>query len=71
MKNKNEKKLTYIKDALNYYSLNYNKFTVHNKNGKIFDIIDNSNICGRITSQGLNEAMISIQVVNCINNIDL
>lgn len=70
LENKNEEILTYIEDALNYYSLNYDKFVIHNKNGEVFDNINNSNRCGRITAQGLNEAMISIQVVNCINNIN-
>jgi len=68
LENKNEKILTYIEDALNYYSLNYDKFEIHNKDGKTFDSINFSNRCGRITAQGLNEAMISIQVVNCVNN---
>lgn len=72
LENKNEEILTYIKDALNYYSLNYDKFVIHNKNGEVFNNINNSNNkCGRITAQGLNEAMISIQIVNCINNINL
>lgn len=69
LENKNEEILTYIEEALNYYSLNYDKFKIHNKDGEIFDAINTSNRCGRITAQGLNEAMISIQVVNCINNI--
>lgn len=72
LKNKNKSVLTYIENFLNYYSLNYDKFVIHNKNGDIFDtIINNFNKCGRITAQGLNEAMISIQVVNCIDNISL
>lgn len=71
LENKNEEILTYIEDALNYYSLNYDKFAIHNKNGEVFDTFNNSNRCGRITAQGLNEAMIIIQVINCINNINL
>lgn len=72
LENKNEKIITFIKDALNYYSLNYDKFVIHNKDGEIFTTtINTSNKCGRITAQGLNEAMISIQIVNCINNISL
>lgn len=70
LKNKNEEILTYIKDALNYYSLNYDKFAIHNKNGEVFGTINNSNKCGRITAQGLNKAMISIQIVNCLSNIN-
>lgn len=36
----------------------------------IFDNYNNeSNRCGKITAQGLNEAMISIQMINCINNV--
>lgn len=70
LENKNEEIFIFIKAALNYYSLNYDKFVIHNKDGKIFNnIINASNRYGRITAQGLNEAMISIQVVNCINNI--
>lgn len=72
LENKNEEIITFIKNALNYYSLNYDKFAIHNKDGEIFaTTINTSNKCGRITAQGLNEAMISIQIVNCINNISL
>jgi len=72
LENKTNENLIFIEDALNYYSLNYDKFAIHNKAGEIFDtIINTSNRCGRITSQGLNEAMISIHVVNCIRNISL
>lgn len=68
---KNSEYLTFIQNALNYYSINYNKFLIHDKNGSIFKKYENeSNKCGRITAQGLNEAMISIQVSNCIDNID-
>lgn len=68
---KYRKLLIFIEDALNYYSLNYDKFSIHNKDGEIFvTIINPSNKCGRIMAQGLNEAMISIQIVNCINNIN-
>ena len=70
LENKSEEQLHFIEEALNYYSLNYNNFVIHNKNGEIFSsIINTDNRCGRITAQGLNEAMISIQIVNCINNI--
>ncbi len=70
LEHKNEEIITFIKDALNYYSLNYDKFAIHNKDGEIFPTtINTSNKCGRITAQGLNEAMISIQIVHCINNI--
>ncbi len=63
--------LKFIESALSYYSSNYNNFLIHNKDGEIFNSYDNeSNRCGRITAQGLNEAMISIQMVNCINNIN-
>lgn len=72
LENKSKETITFIENALNYYSLNYDKFAIHNKDGKIFTtIINTSNKCGRITAQGLNEAMISIQIVNCINNISL
>lgn len=72
LENKDEEILNYIEDALNYYSLNYEKFAIHNKDGEIFaTIVNASNKCGKITAQGLNEAMISIQIVNCINNINL
>lgn len=67
----NERKqefISFIEAALNYYSLNYDKFLIHNKDGEIFDNIVNNNRCGRITAQGLNEAMVSIQIVNCISN---
>lgn len=71
LENKNEEILTYLEDALNYYASNYDKFVIHNKNGEIFDtVMNSSNRCGKITAQGLNEAMISIQVVNCINDIE-
>lgn len=70
LENQDKKILEFIEDVLNYYSLNYDKFVIHNKDGKIFDnVINTSNRCGRITAQGLNEAMISIQIVNCIDNI--
>lgn len=70
LQNKNKEILKYIEDALNYYSLNYDKFAIHNKDGEIFDtVINTSNRCGRIMAQGLNEAMISIQIVNCLKNI--
>ncbi len=71
LENKNKEILAYLEDALNYYALNYDKFAIHNKDGEVFDTIISSNRCGRITAQGLNEAMISIQIVNCINNIEL
>lgn len=72
LENKNKEIITFIVNALNYYSLNYDKFAIHNKDGEFFNtIINASNKCGRITAQGLNEAMISIQIVNCINNISL
>lgn len=67
---KNKQYLKYIEDALEYYAFNYNKFLIHNKDGKIFDnYLNNSNKCGKITAQGLNEAMIAIQIVNCIENV--
>lgn len=67
---KNDKYLRFIESALGYYSSNYDKFLIHNKDGNIFNDYNNeSNRCGKITAQGLNEAMISIQIVNCINNI--
>lgn len=68
---KEEKYLKYIEEALKYYSLNYNNFEIHDKTGNIFNTdINPSNRCGKITAQGLNEAMITIQMVNCIHNID-
>lgn len=68
---KNDSYLRFIESALNYYSDNYNNFLIHDKEGKIFNSYDNeSNRCGKITAQGLNEAMISIQMVNCIDNIN-
>lgn len=67
LETKDKELLNFIISALNYYSLNYDKFAVHNKNGQIFDTITDK--CGRITSQGLNEAMISIKIVNCLDNI--
>lgn len=63
--------LKYIEEALEYYSFNYKNFETHNKEGKIFDTyVDPSHRCGKITAQGLNEAMIAIQIVNCMNNIN-
>ncbi len=65
LETRKEELLHFINDALAYYSSNYSKFAVHNKDGDIFDTIDNhSNNFGRITSQGLNEAMIGIRVVH-------
>lgn len=62
--------LTFIENALKYYSANYVKFEIHDKDGEIFDsYINESNRCGKITSQGLNEAMMAIQFVNCLSNI--
>lgn len=72
LENKDKELLNYIEEALTYYSLNYDKFKIHNKEGKIFNtIINESNRCGRITAQGLNEAMISIQISNCIDTISI
>lgn len=68
---KNAEYLTFIEDALDYYSLNYKKFKIHDKKGRIYEnYINESNRCGRITAQGLNEAMIAIQIVYCLNNIN-
>lgn len=70
LEEKDKNYLEYIELALEYYSLNYDKFAIHNKNGEIFyDYKNGENRCGKITGQGLNEAMISIQIVNCIDNI--
>ncbi len=66
---KNKQYLKYIEEALNYYALNYNKFSIHNKDGHIFGDVNCFDKCGRITAQGLNEAMIAIQIVNCIENM--
>ncbi len=72
LKNKNEKVLKKIINILNYYSLNYEKFAIHNKNGETFNTItDGANKCGKITAQGLNEAMICINVAKCLSNINL
>lgn len=68
LKNKDSKTLEYIEDALNYYSLNYDKFPIHDKTGETFNA-STSKKCGRITTQGLNEAMITIQIINCLNNV--
>lgn len=39
---KNDKDLVFINDALKYYSTNYEKFLIHDKNGTIYDsYIDN------------------------------
>lgn len=67
--NKDEKYLNYIIQAFKYYANNYKKFPIHNKEGEIFNTYK-SNRCGRITAQGLNEAMIMIKAVNCIDNIE-
>lgn len=68
---KKEEYLKYIEEALEYYSSNYRYFEIHNKEGKIFDSnLGSSNRCGRITAQGLNEAMIAIKIVNCIHHIN-
>ncbi len=68
--NQNKKYMNFIQNALTYYADNYEKFSIHDKNGVLFDdYINESNSCGKITSQGLNEAMICIQIVNCINNV--
>lgn len=70
LQNKKKDFIEYTENALNFYSKNYEKFPIHNKDGEIFDtLINSSNRCGRITAQGLNEAMISIKIVNCLNNI--
>lgn len=48
---KNNEYLTFIQNAFNYYSINYNKFLIHDKNGNIFGKYENeSNKCGRITA---------------------
>lgn len=68
---KNDKYLKFIENALSYYSSNYDNFLIHDKDGNIFDdYVNKSNKCGKITAQGLNEAMISIQMVNCISNVE-
>lgn len=71
VKNKNNDYLIFIKEVLNYYSNNYKNFSIHYKNGKIYDsYINELNMCGKITAQGLNEAMISIQIANCMDNVN-
>lgn len=70
LKNKNKKYLNFIINALDYYCTNYDLFVIHNKNGDSFEsYINTSNNCGKITAQGLNEASIFMQVVNCIDNV--
>ena len=65
LKEGNNECLEYIINALGYYTKYYDKFPIHNKDGEIFDdYINKSNRCGRITSQGLNEAAMTIQFVN-------
>lgn len=67
---RDEEFLHFIEDALSYYSFNYEKFVLHNKEGKIFDTLPKTfNRCGRITAQGLNKAMLCIQIVHCIDNL--
>lgn len=71
LKERNNEYLEYIINALEYYTKYYDKFPIHNKDGEIFDdYINKSNRCGRITSQGLNEAAMTIQFVNCISNLN-
>ena len=70
LQNKNKLYLKFIIDALNFYCDNYDLFSIHDKDGNIFDsYINESNRCGKITAQGLNEASIFIQVVYCIDNV--
>ncbi len=71
LENKNETYIKFIINALEYYCNNYDLFAIHNKNGDIFkSYINESNQCGKITAQGLNEASIFMQVVNCIDCLD-
>lgn len=70
LEDKDLEKLLYIIDSLNYYSLNYDKFVIHDKNGTIYNNLSNAKRSGRITAQGLNEAMVMMKVVNAISNLN-
>lgn len=71
LQDNNKEYLNYIIDAFEYYSKFYDKFPIHNKDGKIYEhYINESNRCGKITAQGLNEATMAIQFVNCIDNLE-
>lgn len=67
LKDKNKDFLNKIEKTLAYYISNYNKFTIHDKEGNIYQTVTNLNT-GKITSQGLNEAMITLNIINTIEN---
>ena len=67
LKDKNKEFLNKIEKTLAYYISNYNKFTIHDKEGKIYQKVTSINT-GKITSQGLNEAMITLNIINSIEN---
>lgn len=62
--------MEFIKNTLQYYADNYDKFPLHDKNGNIFEENEaKPNNLGKITSQGLNEAMITLQIAHTVNNV--
>lgn len=71
LETKEQKYIKEIEKILNYYSINYEQFDIHDKDGNTYNsILNESNKCGKITSQGLNEAMIAIDVAKTINLIE-
>lgn len=61
------KYLNIVKKITGYYSDNYLKFKLHNKEGLTFDTIEEMKWgCGRIMPQGLNESIFIIRMINAL-----
>lgn len=68
LETKNKEDLEYIIEVLKFYGINYEKFLIHDKDGNIYQVESEKNT-GRITSQGLNEAMVMIRIVKTVFNV--
>lgn len=69
LETKSKEDLEYIIEVLKFYAINYEKFLIHDKDGNIYQTESEKNT-GRITSQGLNEAMVMIRIVKTVFNVD-
>ncbi|WP_025724502.1 heparinase II/III domain-containing protein [Acholeplasma granularum] len=69
-KTNNKIYLEYIYKILGFYSDNYTSFKLHNKEGLIFDDYETMKWgAGRLMPQGLNEAIITVRIINALELI--
>lgn len=62
-----EEYLDIVKKIVGYYADNYLEFKLHNKEGLVFDSIEEMKWgCGRIMPQGLNESIFIIRMINAL-----